>query len=131
MEKPEEDPINSQPCAQIPSNQNPAPIYRVSPQLFVTKEHIMSESASTSSSDFSEIVLFLLSAFLLFGSGDAKVLRGVDPLPSFGVLCEGEVGCEPGASDCLCDSLFSASRFSRVPKSVRPLSSSVSNPGIH
>jgi hypothetical protein len=46
----------------------------------------MSESASTSSSDFSEIVLLRLSPFLLFGSGDAKVLRGVDPVPSFGVL---------------------------------------------
>jgi hypothetical protein len=91
----------------------------------------MSERASTSSSDFSERVLFRLSPFLLFGSGDAKVLRGVEPLPSFGVLCEGEVGCDPGASDCLCDSLFSASRFSKVPKSVRPLSSSVSSPGSY
>jgi hypothetical protein len=91
----------------------------------------MSESASTSSSDFSEMVLFLLSPFLVFGSGDAKVLRGVELFPSFGVLCDGEVGCDPGASDCLCDSLFSASRFSKVPKSVRPLSSSVSNPETH
>jgi len=91
----------------------------------------MSERASTSSSDFSEIVLLRLSPFLLCGSGDAKVLRGVDPLPSYGVLCDGEVGCEPGAWEALCDSLFSASRFSKVPKSVRPLSSSVSNPETH
>lgn len=78
--------LSGQPCLQNISRQNLAPIYRVSPQLFVTSEHIMSESASTSSSDFSEIVLFLLSPFLLFGSGDAKVLRGVEPFPSFGVL---------------------------------------------
>jgi hypothetical protein len=57
----------------------------------------MSDSASTSSSDFSEIVLFLLSPFLLCGSGDAKVLRGVDPFPSLSVLCDGEVGCDVGA----------------------------------
>ena len=96
----------------------------------------MSDKASTSSSssfDFSEEVLFLLSLspFLVCGSGDAKVLRGVDPLPSLGVLCDGDVGCDPGASDCLCDSFFSASLFSNVPKSVRPLSSSVNNPGMH
>jgi hypothetical protein len=58
----------------------------------------MSESASTSSSDFSETVLFLLlSPFLVWGSGDAKLLRGVEPLPSLGVLCDGEVGRDPGA----------------------------------
>jgi hypothetical protein len=57
----------------------------------------MSESASTSSSDFSEIVLSRLSPFLPCGSGDAKVLRGVDPIPSLGVLCDGEVGCDVGA----------------------------------
>jgi hypothetical protein len=90
----------------------------------------MSESASTSSSVFSGS-LVCLSPFLLCGSGDAKVLRGVDPLPLFGVLREGDVGCEPGVVEALhlsCNSLLSARRFSNVPKSVRPLSSSLRSP---
>jgi len=77
-------------------------MYRVSPQLFVTKEHIISERASTSSSDFSGVLLFLLSPFLEdCGSGDAMLLLGVDPAPSMAELCEGEVGSDPGPWDAL------------------------------
>jgi hypothetical protein len=115
------------------------PMYRVSPQLFVTKEHIISESASTpSSAGFSGSLLlplvstlFRLSPLVLYcGSGDAKELRGVEPAPSFGVLCEGDTGFDPGTVDCLRDSerFLSANRFSNVPKSVRPLSSSLRSP---
>jgi hypothetical protein len=104
------------------------PMYRVSPQLLVTKEHIISERASTSSSDFSGVVLFRLSPFLDCGSGDAILLLGVDPFPSTAELCEGDVGCDPGPWEALCESLLSASLFSNVPRSVRPLSSSVRRP---
>jgi hypothetical protein len=107
-------------------------MYRVSPQLFVTREHIISESASTSSCGFSGSAVplrFSPMPFLLGGSGDVRVLRGVDSAPSFGVLCEGEVGFDPGAVDALCDMFLSANRFSKVPRSVRPLSSSLSSPG--
>lgn len=106
-------------------------MYRVSPQLLVTKEHIISESSSTSSCGLSgSTVLCRLSPFLLCdcGSGDASVLRGVDPLPSFGVLCDGEVGFDPGTWEALRELFFSANRFSNVPKSVRPLSSSLRSP---
>jgi hypothetical protein len=45
------------------------------------------------------------------------------------VTCEGEVGCEPPwIAEALRDVSFSARRFSNVPRSVRPLSSSLSNP---
>lgn len=45
------------------------------------------------------------------------------------MACEGDVGCEPpGAAEALRDVSFSARRFSKVPRSVRPLSSSLSNP---
>ena len=65
----------------------------------------MSDRASTSSCSFSGSALTLLllffslslSPFLLGGSGDAKVLRGVEPSPSFGLLCDGEVGFDIGA----------------------------------
>jgi hypothetical protein len=43
------------------------PMYRVSPQLFVTKEHIISDSASTSAS--------VLPSFS--GSGESVVLSGL------------------------------------------------------
>ena len=56
------------------------------------------------------------------------MLRGVDPLPSFGVLCDGDVGFDPGACEALCKLFFSANRFSKVPRSVRPLSSSLRSP---
>lgn len=45
---------------------NNLPMYRVSPQLFVTSEHIMSDRASTSVSES------------FCGSGEALVVRGVD-----------------------------------------------------
>lgn len=111
------------------------PMYRVSPQLLVTNEHIMSDSASTSSSFPSGEPLLrfsaFLSPFLLCGSGDAK-LRGVDSFSSLGEVCDDEVGFDPGCCDKRIDSLLvSASRFSNVPKSVRPLSSSVRRPKIY
>ena len=89
----------------------------------------MSESSSTSSCGLSgSAALCRLSPFLLCGSGDVNVLRGVDPLPSFGVLCDGDVGFDPGAWEALCELFFSANRFSNVPRSVRPLSSSLRSP---
>lgn len=91
----------------------------------------MSERASTSSSSFSGVALFLLSPFLICGSGDAILLLGVEPFPSIAELCEGEVGSDPGPWEVLCDSRLSASLFSNVPKSVLPLSSSLSNPEKH
>ena len=47
------------------------PIYLVSPQLFVTREHIMSERASTSSSFLPDFG----------GSGDGSPLAGVETTP--------------------------------------------------
>ena len=61
-------------------------MYRVSPQLLVTKEHIISESSSTSPSAFSGGVELLRFSVLLVGSGDAIALRGVDSPPSLSVL---------------------------------------------
>jgi hypothetical protein len=111
-------------------------MYLVSPQLLVTNEHIMSERASTPSSFFSgpsQVLVFPLSLFplLLGGESGARVLRGVDSLASFGLLCEGDVGLEATVEELLydCDRcLFSTSLFSKVPRSVRPLSSSLSSP---
>ena len=106
-------------------------MYRVSPQLLVTNEHIISESSSTSSVGLSgSTVLCILSPLLVAccGSGDANVLRGVDPDPSSGVLCDGDVGFDPVACETPLDMLFSAKRFSSVPKSVLPLSSSLRSP---
>lgn len=84
------------------------PIYRVSPQLLVTKEHIISESSSTpsgfsSSSSVTVTCECRFSPFRTEGSGDARVLRGVDvefgSCP--GELCDGEVGPEVGACEAL------------------------------
>jgi hypothetical protein len=107
------------------------PMYRVSPQLFVTNEHIISDRASTSPSfSSSGLPLFRFSAFfgvaLFCGSGDAIVLLGVEWFSSFGDVCVGDVGFDPGCCDNRNDSLFvSASLFSNVPKSEP---SSVSSP---
>src|SRR5438046_2847383 len=99
------------------------PIYLDSPQLFVTSEHIMSDICSTSSSCDS----------LSPASGDPTALRGLKVLPSREDIAP---VVEPAAadSDSLDDevafkaAVLSASRFSRVPKSVFPLSSSGSSP---
>ena len=130
MENPDEEPSSVSEEVLLPQNLTIIPIYLVSPQLLVTSEHIISDRASTSSSDFSGVPLlrFSLSPFVVDCSGDATVLRGVDPLPSFCEACDGEAGFDPGAAEALCDSLLSASRFSSVPRSVRPLSSSVRSP---
>lgn len=91
IEKPEEDPICSQLAIEGCLSQKAIPMYRVSPQLLVTNEHIMSERASTPSSFFTGSSLFLglsLSLFplLLGGESGARVLRGVDSFASFGLL---------------------------------------------
>lgn len=80
-------------------SQKLVPIYRVSPQLLVTNEHIISESCSTSDSDFSDVSLLRFSEYLLLdccGSGEATLLFGVDVAASLGVLFDdGEVGIDP------------------------------------
>jgi hypothetical protein len=95
----------------------------------------MSESASTSCSFPSSLlllVLFLLSPSLFEGSGDVIALLpsllGVEPLSSWEVLCSGDAGFEPGIADVLLERFLSCSRFSNVPRSVRPLSSSLRRP---
>jgi hypothetical protein len=89
----------------------------------------MSESSSTSSGGLSgSTVLCLLLPFLLCGSGDANELLRVVSGPSFDVLCEVDVGLDPGAWEARRELFFSASRFSKVPRSVRPLSSSLRSP---
>lgn len=101
------------------------PIYLVSPLWLVTREHIISESASTSrscssgSSGATELRLSLS----LTGSGDVRALCG-DMAPSLpDVAWEGDVGCEVAWEARFCWA-FSASRFSSAPKSVAPSSSS-------
>lgn len=101
----------------------------VSPQLFVTSEHIMSDRASTSSP--------LSSFFSLVEAGDATDIPGLDTTSGFcgvpwfdSVAADalGELLRDPSPSalglDC------SASRFSRVPRSVLPPSSSERSPDI-
>lgn len=99
----------------------------------------MSERASTPSSFFSGSSRFFVLSLSLFPDllgedGEARVLRGVDSLASFGLSCDGDVGIEPATVEALlCDCgrcLFSASLFSNVPRSVRPLSSSLRRPGF-
>ena len=104
------------------------PIYRVSPELLVTNEHIISDSASTSSSSLLSGVsdfLLSLSSLSLLGSGEVRELCGVEALPSWpDVACEGDVGVDCIACEaCLDCWFFSASFFSRVPRSVAPSSS--------
>lgn len=124
-------------------------MYRVSPQLLVTNEHIISDNSSTASSGLSGSLLGCrastlcrLSPLVLgCGSGDANKLRGVDSAPSFGVLwCEGEVGLDPGIAEALLDDeefLLSAKRFSKVlsnaAKSVVPslISPALTSAQIH
>ena len=100
-------------------------MYLVSPQLFVTREHIISESASTSSS--------LLPDF--GGSGEGSALPGVETVPGRGVSLVDEASCTPGVLLLPSNELFSlaaavlsANLFSRVPRSVAPESSSDSSP---
>lgn len=105
------------------------PIYLVSPQLLVTKEHIMSESASTSSS----------FAASFGGSGDVTALVGLSNVGDRGALCRDVAvsarAAEAGVSDAPEDvappaevAVFSARRLSKVPRSVCPLSSSERSP---
>ena len=89
MEKPEEDPTLCQ-FVVLCHLAKSIPIYLVSPQLLVTKEHIISESSSTSSAGFSVSgdFDFFLFTDLGVGSGEAIWLRGVGSPASFaaGVL---------------------------------------------
>lgn len=105
------------------------PMYRVSPDVFVTREHIISDRASTSSSFLGRgcsSIDMRFSSLSLSGSGDVSVLRGVDEFSSWPeVACEGEVGLDCAACEEACRDacFFSASFFSNVPKSVAPSSS--------
>ena len=89
----------------------------------------MSDKSSTSSCDFGVSPRFSTS-FSPDGSGEVKELRGLELLPSCVIdgTCEGDVGFEVGFADALLERSLSARRFSNVPKSVRPLSSSFSKP---
>lgn len=115
-------------------------MYLVSPQLLVTREHIISESDSTSSSFLVGSCVAVLS--LREGAGDVTALGGLgSSMFCCGVpLCEGVC---PSSCCCIeppsCDvreepvpvfapARFSESRFSSVPKSVRPSSSSERSP---
>ena len=103
------------------------PIYLVSPQLFVTKEHIISASASSSLSPLT----------FLGGSGEFVPLRGLGRPGCTGVADAFSVVCAdadrlssvealtPGVPVCLC---LSASLLSNMAKSVLPSSSSGSTP---
>src|ERR1700761_5798065 len=108
------------------------PMYLVSPTLLVTSEHIASERFSTSSR-------LGLSPSVL---GEVTVSRGVSSesradvgLGEFSGAKDAELLFE-GASDSLLgadasfEEAFSARRFSRVPKSVLPASSSDSRPDM-
>jgi hypothetical protein len=60
-------------------SQHHVPIYLVSPWWFVTSEHIISDSASTSSSPcFSGVMDLRFSSLSRPGSGDVKALWGVE-----------------------------------------------------
>jgi hypothetical protein len=103
------------------------PMYLVSPQLFVTREHIISASASSSLSPLAS----------LGGSGEAVPLRGLGRpgctgvAVAFCVVCAEDDGLSsvealsPGVPACSC---LSASLLSNVAKSVLPSSSSGSTP---
>lgn len=120
-------------CGQNVKTGNPSsghvgcnlPIYRVSPQLLVTSEHIISDNASTSVSDsFCE-------------SGEVAAVCGLDWESMRGVvLCEVTDCCWVALGmlnlfafrAALREFVRSASLFSNVPKSVFPLSSSERRP---
>lgn len=118
-------------------------MYRVSPQLFVTSEHIMSDNDSTSSSFLGggagSCVGFLL---VREGAGDVTGLWGLgSSVGCAGVpLCEGEPSSRCCVEPPSCDAReevvpvfapvarFSDKRFSSVPRSVLPSSSSERSP---
>lgn len=106
-----------------------APIYLVSPQLLVTREHIISASASSS----------LFSPFALFsGSGDAVPLLGLGRAGCAGVPFAVGVVPVAAAIDGGRSSMLrlgvadwparSVKRFSSVARSVLPSSSSGNTP---
>lgn len=105
---------------------NVIPIYLVSPHWLVTREHIISDKASTSSS-FTPGVVDSRSSFLVFsislsrlGSGDAGLVCGDGLISGPVAVCAGEGGDDTSAIEACRD--FSVSFFSRAPRS--PSSSS-------
>lgn len=116
-------------------------MYRVSPQLFVTSEHIMSDNDSTSSSFLAggSCVGFLLERA---GAGEVAALAGLAKSAGWaGVsLCEGVPSSRWCVEPPSCDAReevvpvlapvarFSERRFSSVPRSVLPSSSSERRP---
>lgn len=117
------------------------PMYLVSPQLLVTREHIMSDSDSTSSSFRGGSCVDCL--LVREGAGEVAALWGLGSSAG----CAGVSLCEgvPSSRCCMeppsCDvrdevvpvcpptaARFSESRFSKVPRSVRPSSSSERSP---
>lgn len=144
MEKPEEEPgVRNQTRSDVTVRHEcfGLPMYLVSPDVLVTREHIISDRASTSSSWPScccccgccgccGCCCLLASIDLRFsssfgGSGDVSALLGVDaPVSCTEVACDGDVGLDGAACEaCLDSCLFSASFFSSVPRSVAPSSS--------
>jgi hypothetical protein len=128
IEKPEEDPRASQYCTHTPTDVH-GPIYLVSPQLLVTREHII--SARASSSLFSPLACFS-------GSGEAVPLLGLGSAGCTGVpfavdapVCAAAIArlssevLLRGVADC---PARSDNRFSKVARSVLPSSSSGSTP---
>ena len=103
-------------------------MYLVSPQLLVTREHIMSDSASTSSPRLS----FALGVATLLGGLEAEAC----PLKVTGLWCEVEEDRRSSLTEPLApweEGLLlpidrSASLFSSVPRSVLPSSSSEISP---
>ena len=104
-------------------------MYRVSPQLFVTKEHIISDSASTSSSGFSS----------WGGAGDAAELwgdgnllaccrEGLEPEIERGWLTDSRGVSDGGVVPLGLSILLSANLFSSILRSVRSTSSSFNKP---
>lgn len=84
MEKPEEDPLYDQQDRNRSKAYYNIPIYLVSPELLVTREHIISERASTSSSPSRRwpSIDLRFSSLSFGGSGEVSELRGVDSAPS-------------------------------------------------
>ena len=104
-------------------------MYRVSPQLFVTKEHIISDSASTSSSGFSS----------WGGAGDAAELwgdgnllaccrEGLEPEIERGWLTDSRGVSDGGVVPLGLSIVLSANLFSSILRSVRSTSSSFNKP---
>jgi hypothetical protein len=123
MENPDDDPRRRQYCIRIIADLH-GPMYLVSPQLLVTREHIISARASSS-------LLSPLGSFS--GSGDAVPLLGLGSagctgVPSVVGATDARLSSIPlsrGVADC---PALSVNRFSNVARSVLPSSSSGMTP---